>query len=47
MRPDKPQLSPHKHREIHYGAKLLLAPEEATIPSINAKGIKCVHSIVV
>ena len=35
--PTKPQLSPHKHREIHFGAKVKVAPEEVTIPSLDAK----------
>ena len=43
----KTQLSPHKYREIYYGAKVQISPEELTIPSINAKGIKFVQSIVV
>ena len=30
--PKKPQLSPHKHREVIYGAKEQLAPEYDTTP---------------
>ena len=44
--PNKPQISPYKHREIHYGAKVQVAPEEVDSPSVDAKGIKRVQAIV-
>ena len=40
--PAKPRIFPHKHREINYGSKVQLDPEEAARPSIDANGIKCV-----
>ena len=43
---EKPQLSPHKHREIIYGARRQLAVEEDTSPPLNAKGITRVQRIV-
>ena len=42
----KPQLSPHKYREIHYGSKVQVAPEEVASPSLDTKGIKFVQVIV-
>ena len=44
--PTKPQLSPHSHREIVYGAKEQLTQEKDTSPALNAAGIKCVQAIV-
>ena len=44
--PTKTQLSPHKHREIHYVSKVQVSPEEADSPSLDAKGIKRVQDIV-
>ena len=44
--PTKPQLSPHRHREIVYGAKEQLTLEEDTSPALNASGIKRVQAIV-
>ena len=44
--PKKPQLSPHKHREISYGAKEQLAPEDDTSPSLGHQGTKRVQDIV-
>ena len=35
-----PQLSPHRHREIVYGAKEQLTQEEDTSPALDAAGIK-------
>ena len=35
--PKKPQLSPHKNREISYGNKEQLAPEEDTSPPLDTK----------
>ena len=34
--PNKPQLSPHKHREVIYGAKEKLAPEYDTTPPLDS-----------
>ena len=44
--PTTPQLSPHKHREIHYGAKVQVSPDEITRPNLDATGIKRVQTIV-
>ena len=44
--PLKPQLSPHKHREIQYGAKVQTALYVDTSPPLDAKGIKRVQQIV-
>ena len=44
--PRKPQLSPHKHREIQYGAKTQTAIEADTSPPLDAKGVKRVQQIV-
>ena len=44
--PAKPQLSPHRHREIIYGAKQQHAPTEDTSSSLNEAGIKRVQRIV-
>ena len=44
--PNKPQISPYKHREIHYGAKVQVAPEEVDSPSLDAKGTKLVQDIL-
>ena len=40
--------SPTKTRLLspHHGAKIQAAPEEADIPSLDAKGVKCVRDIV-
>ena len=45
-KPLKPQLSPHKHREIQYGAKFQKAMEDDTSAPIDAAGIKRVQGIV-
>ena len=45
-RPRKPQLSPHKHREVTYGSKEQLPPEEDTSPVIFNEGTKCIQGIV-
>ena len=34
--PKKPQLSLHKHREISYGTKEQLVPEEETLPPLDS-----------
>ena len=44
--PKKPQLSPHKHREVIYGAKEQLAPEDDTTPPLDSQGTKRVQVIV-
>ena len=44
--PTKPQLSPHRHWEIVYGAKEKLTQEEDTSPALDAAGIKRVQAIV-
>ena len=44
--PLKPQLSPHKHREIQYGAKVQEVLDEDTSPPLDAKGIKQFQQIV-
>ena len=44
--PKKPQLSPHKHREVIYGAKEQLAPEDDTSPPLDRQGTKGVQGIV-
>ena len=41
-RPCKPHLLPHKHREVTYGAKEQLTPEEDTIPEIDNEGTKLI-----
>ena len=38
--PPKPQLSPHKHRDIIYGAKAQIIHEEDTSPPLDEAGIK-------
>ena len=43
---NKPQLSPHKHCEVIYGAKEQLAPEEDTTPPLDSQGKKRVQGIV-
>ena len=45
-RPKKPQLPPHKHREVIYGAKEKLAPEDDTTPPLDIQGTKRVQGIV-
>jgi hypothetical protein len=45
-RPTKQQHSPHAHREIVFGAKTQLAPEDDTSPPLDAVGIKCIQGIV-
>ena len=42
----KPQLSPNKHREVIYGAKDQLAPEDDTTPPLDIQGTKRVQGIV-
>ena len=42
----KPQLSPHRHQEIVYGATEQLTPAEDKIPALDDAGIKHVQAIV-
>ena len=44
--PTKPQLSPHRHREIVYGQKRQLTPDEDSAPPLDGKGVKRVQRIV-
>ena len=44
--PKKPQLSPHKHREVIYGAKEQLAHEDDTTQPLDSQGTKRVQGIV-
>ena len=44
--PRKPQLSPHKHRDVIYGAKEKLTPEDNTSPPLDNQGKKRVQGIV-
>ena len=44
--PSKPQLSPHKHREVIYGAKEQLTPEDDTTPPLDRQGTKRFQGIV-
>ena len=41
----KPQLSPHKHRKVIYGAKYQLSPEDNTTPPLDSQGTKLVQGI--
>ena len=44
--PKKSQLSPHKHRELIYGSKEQLAPEDDTTTPLDSQGTKRVQGIV-
>ena len=44
--PKKPQLSPHKHREVIYGAKDQISPKDDTSPPLDSQGKKRVQGIV-
>ena len=44
--PRKPQLSPHKFREVKYGSKTQLVPEEDTSKPLNNAGVCQVQTIV-
>ena len=44
--PRKPQLSPHKHREVIYGLKEQLTPEDDTTPPLDSQGTKRVQGII-
>ena len=41
--PKKPQLSPHAHRPIDYGANQQIATQEDTSKPLDTKGIKPVQ----
>ena len=45
--PRKPQLSPHKNREVIYGAKEQLAQEDDTSPPLDNQGTKIIQGIIV
>ena len=45
-RPRKSQLSPHKHREVTYGAKEQLTSEEDKSPLLKEEGTKSIQGIV-
>ena len=45
-KPRKPQLSPHKHHEIVYGAKTQMAPNEDTSAKLDDNGILRIQGIV-
>ena len=45
-RPKKLQISLHKHREVIYGAKEQLAPEDNTTTPLGSQGTKRVQGIV-
>ena len=45
-RPKKPQLSPHKHRNVICIAKEQLSPEDDTTPPLDSQGTKRVQGIV-
>ena len=45
-KPTHPQLTPHNHRDIKYGATHQLRPAEDTISAINAVGIKIIQAII-
>ena len=44
--PKKPQLSPHKHREVIYGAKEQLNPEDNTTPPLDSQVTERVQGII-
>ena len=46
MQPKKPQLSPHKHHPIDYGATQKLVQPTDTSKPLNEKGIKIIKGIV-
>ena len=45
-KPHKPQILPHKHREITYGANPQMAHTEDTSPPLYEAGIKRIQAIV-
>ena len=42
----RPQLSPHKHREIKYGSKTQFVPDVETSPQLSLAGIRRVKGIL-
>ena len=44
--PKKAQLSPHNHREVVYGAREQLTPEEDNSPPLENQGTKSIQGIV-
>ena len=44
--PKKLQLSPHKHREVIYGVKYQLTPEDDTTPPLDSQCTKHIQGIV-
>ena len=45
-KPMHPQLTPHKHLQIKYGAKQQLSPEDNTSLSLDTTGVKKIQSII-
>ena len=45
-KPTKPQHSPHKHREIKYGAKEQLTQVEASSPALDLTGVRRIQAII-
>jgi hypothetical protein len=45
-KPKKPQHSPHAHREIIYGAKEQMVPDDDTSPLLDAAGVKRIQGII-
>ena len=45
-RSSKPQISPQKYREVIYGVKEQLTPEDDTTLPLDSQGIKRVQGIV-
>ena len=44
--PKRPQKSPHKWREIDYGSKIQIAPDEGDSKPFDEKGIRWVQIVV-
>ena len=42
----KPQHLSHKHRDINYGTKMQLNPEDDTSPPLDAAGVKRIQGIM-
>ena len=45
-KPTHTQLTPHRHREIKYGATHKLIPAEDNIPALDAAGVKRIQAII-
>ena len=41
-----PQIDPHKHREIKYGAMQKLRPAKDTGPDLESAGVKIIQAII-